>query len=180
MSTGGNALLTAVGGTAGRLIPEDGNCGYAQVVRSKDEIVQTVRRQIKFGADWIKLHITGLIPRQLARGEIAVWTPDEIRIACETAHALHTPVVAHVRNAGSVRDAARNGVDLLLHATNMDDEALEAVLDANVPIAPTLAFQANLAEYGTAAGASPELVDLFRREIEDSSTQVGCGHMTVI
>ena len=34
MSTGGNALLTAVGGTAGRLIPEEGLRGYAQVVRS--------------------------------------------------------------------------------------------------------------------------------------------------
>ena len=169
MSTGGNALLTAVGGTAGRLIPEDGLRGYAQVVRTPDEIVQTVRRQIKHGVDWIKLHITGLIPRQLARGEIAVWSFEEIRLACETAHALHTPVVAHVRNAASTRDAARAGVDLLLHATNMDDEALEAVIDAQVPIAPTLAFQANLAEYGAAAGASPELVEIFRREIEDSS-----------
>ena len=98
-----------------------------------------------------------------------MWTPAELALAVETAHALHTPVVAHVRNAGAVRDAARAGVDLLLHATNMDEEALEAVIDAQVPIAPTLAFQANLADYGEAVGASPELMDLFRREIDDSS-----------
>jgi len=172
MSTGGNALLTAVGGTAGRLIPEDGLRGYAQVVRSKDEIVQTVRRQIKHGADWIKLHITGLIPRQLKRGEITVWTQEEIRLACDTAHALHTPVVAHVRSAESTRDAARAGVDLLLHATNMDEEAIEAVMEAQVPLVPTLTFQANLADYGAAAGASPELIEIFRKEIENSSVQL--------
>jgi len=169
MSTGGNALLTAVGGTAGRLIPEDGLRGYAQVVRSHDEIVQTVRRQIKHGADWIKLHITGLIPRQLRRGEISVWTPAEIRLAVETAHALCTPVVAHVRSAGSARDAARAGVDVLLHATNMDDEALEAVIECGTAVCPTLTFQANLADYGAAAGASPELIEIFRKEIESSS-----------
>ena len=38
MSTGGNALLTSVGGTAGRLIPDDGLRGYAKVVHNKDEI----------------------------------------------------------------------------------------------------------------------------------------------
>lgn len=169
MSTGGNALLTAVGGTAGRLIPEDGLRGYAQVVRSKDEIVQTVRRQIKHGVDWIKLHVTGLVPRQLRRGEICVWTPEEIRLAVETAHALHTPVVAHVRSAASTRDAARAGVDLLLHATNMDQEAVDAVIESGAAVCPTLTFQANLADYGAAAGASPELIEIFRREIECSS-----------
>lgn len=172
MSTGGNALLTAVGGTAGLLIPEEGRLGYGQVVRSKDEIIQTVRRQIKHGADWIKLHITGLIPRQLGRGEITVWSPEEIRLAVETAHALHTPVVAHVRSAASTRDAARCGVDLLLHATNMDEEAIEAVLEAGVPIAPTLAFQANLADYGEQAGASPALIDLFKKEIDSSAASL--------
>jgi imidazolonepropionase-like amidohydrolase len=97
---------------------------------------------------------------------------EEIRLAVETAHALHTPVVAHVRSAQSVRDAARGGVDLLLHATNMDDEALEAVLEAGCPIAPTLAFQANLADYGAAAGASPELQEIFRKEIASSSASL--------
>jgi len=168
MSTGGNALLTAVGGTAGRLIPEEGLRGYAQIVRSNDEIVRTIRRQVKHGADWIKLHVTGLIPRQLKRGEICVWSMEEMQLAVKTAHALHTPVIGHVRSAESTRDAAKAGCDLLLHATNMDEEALEAVLEAGVALCPTLAFQANLADYGEAAGATPELIELFRKEIESS------------
>lgn len=45
MKTGYQALLTAVGGTAGRLIPDDGTAGYAQVVNSIDEVILWTRRQ---------------------------------------------------------------------------------------------------------------------------------------
>jgi imidazolonepropionase-like amidohydrolase len=138
-------------------------------VNNNNEIVQAVRRQIKHGVDWIKLHVTGLVPRQLHRGEITVWTMEEIKLAVETAHALHTPVVAHVRSAGSTRDAARAGCDLLLHATNMDDEAVEAVIESGTSVAPTLAFQANIADYGLACGMSPELTEVFKKEIESSA-----------
>ena len=46
MATGGNALLTAAGGTAGRLIPDEGLIGYGKVVRTAAEITAEVRRQI--------------------------------------------------------------------------------------------------------------------------------------
>jgi imidazolonepropionase-like amidohydrolase len=169
MATGGNALLTAVGGTAGRLIPDEGRRGYANVVRTRDEMVVETRRQIKSGVDWIKIHVTGLIPRQKQAGEIQVWTLDELRTVCDTAHALGIPVVAHCRNSSSTADAARAGVDLILHATFMDEVALEAVVDAGAAIVPTLTFQANLADHGSKVGSSPELVEIFRSEISGSS-----------
>lgn len=172
MSTGGNALLTSVGGTAGLLIPEEGRRGYAKVVRTRDEMVVEVRRQIKYGVDWIKVHATGLIPRQRERGEIQVWTYDEMKVVCDAAHDLGIPVVAHCRNAPSTRDASRAGVDLILHATFMDDDALQAVVHSGAAIAPTLTFQANLAEYGAAVGADPFVIELFRREIAESSVML--------
>ena len=172
MSTGGYVLLTGVGGTAGRLLPDQGTRGYGVVVGSRDEIVREVRRQIKLGVDWVKVHVTGLIPRQREAGEIQVWSYDELCVVVETAHQLGIPVVGHCRNASSARDAARAGFDLLLHATYMDDEALTAVADARVPIVPTLTFQANLADHGDLVNASPELRDIFRREIEHSAVML--------
>ena len=47
ISTGVQALVTAVGGTAGRLIPDGGVIGYAQVVNTLDEAVMWTRRHIK-------------------------------------------------------------------------------------------------------------------------------------
>lgn len=172
MSTGGNALLTSVGGTAGRLIPDEGRRGYGRVVNSRDEIVQEIRRQIKLGVDWIKVHVTGLTPRQRGKGEVQVWSFDELRLVVDTAHELGTPVVGHCRGASSTRDAARAGFDMILHATYMDDAALEAVIDKRVPIVPTFTFQANLADYGATVGASEEIRTLFQREIAESAVML--------
>jgi imidazolonepropionase-like amidohydrolase len=172
MRTGAYALMTSVGGTAGALIPDSGTRGYAAVVRTRDEIVIEVRRQAKLGVDWIKVHVTGLIPRQRERGEITAWTAEELRLLCDTAHDLGVPVVGHCRNAGSTRLAALAGFDLILHASFMDEAALEAVVQRRVPIAPTLTFQANLAEYGEKVGADPLLQQIFRREIADSAVML--------
>jgi len=169
MSTGGNVLMTSVGGTAGRLLPDEGRRGYGRIVRTRDEMVLETRRQIKNGVDWIKVHVTGLIPRQVEAGEIQVWTLDELKTVVDAAHDLGTPVVGHCRNASSTRDAAKAGFDMILHATYMDEEALEAVIDAKTPLVPTFAFQANLADYGDRIGASKEYREIFRKEIEESA-----------
>lgn len=172
MAVGGNALLTSVGGTAGRLLPDEGRRGYGKVVRGPDEIVAEVRRQIKNGVDWIKVHVTGLTPRQQVTGELQVWNFDELRLVADTAHELDTPVVGHCRGATSIRDSARAGFDLILHATYMDEAALEAVIEAQSPIVPTFTFQANLADHGEAVNSSPGLRETFRREIEDSAAML--------
>ena len=66
-----------------------------------------VRRQIKNGADWIKVHVTGLIPNQKEAGEISVWSYDELKLVCDLAHDLGIPVVGHVRNAKGVIDSIK-------------------------------------------------------------------------
>jgi len=138
-------------------------------------MVHQVRKQIKHGVDWIKIMVTGLIPSM--RGpEVMVWKLDELRTVCDTAHELNTKVVAHCRNAASTRDAARAGVDLIYHASYMDDEALEAVLEAGASLCPTFTLLGNLADYGHKIGAAPELLDLFRAEIEVTARQMARAH----
>ena len=164
MATGVQALLTSVGGTAGRLIPDDGQVGYAQVVNTRDEMVTWTRRHIKQGADWIKIHATGRIPNHA--GELPVWTEDELRVVCDTAHDLDTPVSAHCRDAVSTERAARAGVDLILHGSFMDEAGLEAIVDSGASLCPTFTCLANLADYGDAVGAGVGMQDIFRGEID--------------
>ena len=170
IATGVQALLTAVGGTAGRLIPDEGTVGYAAVVTTIDEMVTTTRRHVKQGADWIKIHATGSIPTR--RGELQVWTLAEMRAVCDTAHALGVPVTAHCRNASSTRDAALAGVDLILHASFMDDAALDAVVASGAAICPTFTFLANLADHGERVGAGAGMQDVFRGEIKATAAMV--------
>ncbi|MEZ5659424.1 MAG: amidohydrolase family protein [Burkholderiaceae bacterium] len=169
MACGAYALITGVGGTAGRLIHDHGTTGYYMAVNSRDELVAEVRRQIKVGTDWIKVHVTGVVPRKAHLGELCAWSLDELRLICDTAHALHTPVMGHCRGSEATRLAAEAGFDFILHATGMDERALEAVVERRIPIAPTLTFQANLIDYGHRIGTDASLVDLFSREITDSA-----------
>jgi len=172
--TGVAALLTSVGGTAGRLIPDEGEVGYAEVVRNTDEMVLATRRQIKEGADLVKIHATGSVPTR--SGELQVWTLEEMRVVCDAAHELGIPVVAHCRNASSTRDAARAGVDVIYHASFMDDESLEAVVASGAALCPVFTFLANLCEHGAAVGAATHMVDVFRGEIERTAAKVREAH----
>ena len=174
LTVGVQALLTSVGGTAGRLIPDEGEVGYARVVNTPEEMVTWTRRHIKAGADWIKIHGTGRIPGKT--GELPVWTEDELRVVCDTAHDLDTPVAAHCRDAESTLRAARAGVDLILHASFMDEAGLEAVVEAGAAICPTFTFLANLADHGAAVGAGVGMTDIFRGEIEATGTMMRRAH----
>ena len=168
MAVGGNALLTSAGGTAGRLIPDEGKRGYGAVVTSKDEIILEIRRQIKMGVDWIKIHVSGMVPRQSSEGELKAWSLDELKLACDTAHELGIPVVGHCRGADSVKDALLAGFDMILHGTYMDEEGLEIMIERNVPLVPTFTFQANLIDYAEKMEASTDYKDIFEKEIQDN------------
>lgn len=175
LRVGGNAMMTAVGGTAGHFIKDEGRSGYATVVRNRDEIVSEVRRQVKYGVDWIKVHVTGLIPNKKG-GEVKVWSFDELKAVCDTAHELDTPVVGHCRDSSSTRESALAGMDMIYHASYMDEDALEAVIDNGSVLCPTFTLLGNLADYGTKIGSAPELLEVFRAEIATTARMMGRAH----
>ena len=174
MTSGMNALLTTAGGTAGRMIPDTGTAAYAHVMGNRDEMVRTTRQQIKYGADWVKIHVTGSLPNR--PGELTVWSLDELRAVTDTAHALDTPTLAHCRNAHATRLAAEAGVDMILHASFIDEPALAAVVEAGCAIVPTFTFLANLADHGAKVGALSTQVELFRGEIDATAAMLRTAH----
>lgn len=169
MAVGGYALMTSVGGAAGRLMPETGIMAYAVLLQGKDEIMAEVRRQIKIGCDWIKVHVTGSLSHRRNEGEMVTFTMDELRTICDLAHSFGVQVMGHCRGAHSIKVSCEAGFDQIVHATLMDEAALEAVVKHKVFLVPALTFQANLMEFGDAINASPALQDIFRREIEASA-----------
>ncbi len=170
MRSGSYALMTAVGGTAGKLIPDSGTAGYAEVVRDKEEMVRVVRRQVKEGADIIKIHVTGSIPTR--SGEIQVWTREELKVVCDTAHDLGVRVTAHCRGDKATLDAVMAGVDIIWHASFLGDAALEAIIDKKVPVGPVFTFLANLSEYGHKAGATSTAKSVFAGELEHTGSKL--------
>ena len=170
MKSGSYALMTAVGGTAGKLIPDSGTAGYAEVVRNKEETVLAVRRQVKDGADCIKIHVTGLIPTR--SGEIQVWTREELKVVCDTAHDLGVRVTAHCRGDKATLDSVMAGVDIIWHASFLGDASLEAIIDKKVPVGPVFTFLANLSEFGHKAGATSSAKSIFAGELENTGEKL--------
>src|SRR6195256_5184925 len=96
-----------------------------RLVTSKDEAIEEIRVQVKNGVDCVKLALDGIQTRP--NGElIAAFTQDETTTMVTEAHRLGRKVVAPARGKEAVLYAAQAGVDLIFHATFLDDECIEA------------------------------------------------------
>ena len=122
--------------------------GVGHLVKSLDEGIEEVRRQVKEGVDCIKIAMDGRMKR--ADGEfMAAFTQRETSAIVEEIHRLGRKAIVHARGREAVLYSARAGVDLIFHASYMDDEGLEEVseepvrdrTDADVP-APRYRFHA--------------------------------------
>ena len=78
---------------------------------------------------------------------IAAFTADETREMVEEIHRLGCQVAPHTYGREAVLNAARAGVDLIVHAFYMDDEYIEAMLESSSTLAPTMTFPKNTVDF---------------------------------
>lgn len=65
-------------------------------------------------------------------------TREELRALVDTAHALGRRVRAHAPSRTAILECARAGVDIIDHADRIDDECIEAILDADATVVPSM------------------------------------------
>jgi imidazolonepropionase-like amidohydrolase len=121
----------------------------APVADSPDECRKLVRHWARAGAGGIKIYLSGGV---LSMGDRVGWrnqTIEEIRTTIDEAHALGMPVAAHTHSADGVEIALAEGVDSIEHGTGITNAHWAALLEKNMPIAPTLLINNRLAD-GTA------------------------------
>ncbi len=131
--------------------------GYAHLVDSPDAMRHAVRKEVKDGADWIKLAATGGLTTRTNPSE-SVFTDAELGVAVEEAHRLGKKIAAHAHGLSGIKGATRAGVDSIEHATYADDDALRAIAKAKIYIVPT---------YGGRLAKNPDRSDwleLLRRQ----------------
>lgn len=137
----------------------------AVLVKTKDDLVEAVRLQVKDGVDAIKVSGSNdnLITPDSA--DVSAFTAEELRIIADETHRLGKICSIHARSRISSRDAALAGFDNLFHASYIDEEGIEACLKSGGVITPTLTLLVNLIEANQAhAGASG--ASAFQREVE--------------
>jgi imidazolonepropionase-like amidohydrolase len=136
-----------------------------------------VRRQIRSGADWIKVYAD--TPHGPAPGAKPAFSLEELKLIVATAKDAGVPVVAHAQSKEGMRRAALAGVETIEHGDAGDVEVFRLLAKHNVGYCPTLAAAEAYARYfGGWQPAKPETRELkakrdsFRAALDASVTIV--------
>jgi hypothetical protein len=100
----------------------------------------------------------------------AAFTQEETTAMVREAHRLGRRVAVHVRGREGALYAARAGVDILYHASRIDDEGIRAAAGEGCSICPSLMLLVNNIEYAQPDDPSYDWwPNIQRRELADAS-----------
>ncbi|MCI0464961.1 MAG: amidohydrolase family protein [Gemmataceae bacterium] len=129
-----------------------GMAGLGVFVDGPWEVRKAVRQMVKDGADMIKMYITGEgLLLECQQTEVTC-TQEEIDVMVEEAHRRKRLCSVHARSAESCQMAARAGVDLIDHATFIDDETIDLICEKKCYVAPGLDYIVSTLEYAEQGG----------------------------
>jgi imidazolonepropionase-like amidohydrolase len=155
VSAGSCVSLTGGHGDDDVLAPDAGLTRRPNIADSVDDIARVVRRDIKYGADWIKLMATGGVMDPISDYRVQELSEEQMAKAVEIAHRAGKKVMAHAEGAEGIKAAVRAGVDSIEHGTVMDDEGARLMEQHGTWLVPTLyCFQHDM-ETGTSQGRDP-------------------------
>jgi imidazolonepropionase-like amidohydrolase len=113
-------------------IPSTGICDGGEGCRA------AVRRQVKRGADVIKVTVTGGVLSETAAGTGQQLTDEELSAIVATAHQLGRKVTAHAHSAMGIEAALRAGFDSVEHAMWADENTMRMFKKTGAWLIPTI------------------------------------------
>jgi imidazolonepropionase-like amidohydrolase len=112
----------------------------ATLTDSREAMVAEVRREVKYGADWIKLYATGTLRHvdPITLEPLSQVSLEDVRAVVAEAARWHRDVASHAYGGDGAKNAIRGGVRSLEHGMLMDDEALKLMVEHGTFWCPTL------------------------------------------
>ena len=112
----------------------------ATLTDSRDAMIAEIRREVKYGADWIKLYATGTLRHvdPVTLEPLSQVSLDEVKAVVAEAARWHRDVAAHAYGGDGAKNAIRGGVRSIEHGMLMDDEALKLLVEHGTYWCPTL------------------------------------------
>ncbi|MEQ1352684.1 MAG: amidohydrolase family protein [Candidatus Acidiferrum sp.] len=156
MVSAGNFLsLTGGHGDIDVLAPDRSLPRATNIADTVDQVGPAVRRDIKFGADWIKLMATGGVMDPISDYTVQELSEEQMAKAVEIAHRAGKKVMAHAEGSAGIKAAVRAGVDSIEHGTVLDEEGATLMEQHGTWLVPTLfCFQHDM-ETGLSQGRDP-------------------------
>jgi imidazolonepropionase-like amidohydrolase len=144
--------------------------GLILLINGPDEGRRAVRKLVKDGVEWIKTYPTGdAAAPDAADHHTLCMTFDEMAAVVAEAHNYRRKVTGHCRANQGIKNALRAGFDTIEHGTFMDQEALDLLLERDVPCVPALQFEWASIQYGPSFGMSQRVVDGHKETLEAGS-----------
>jgi imidazolonepropionase-like amidohydrolase len=155
VSAGQFVSLTGGHGDANVLAPDAGFLPRPNIADTVDDVERVVRRDIKYGADWIKLMGTGGVMDPISDYRVQELSQEQMARAVEVAHRAGKKVMVHAEGTEGIKAAVRAGVDSIEHGTMLDEEGAKLMEEHGTWLVPTLyCFQHDM-ETGLSQGRDP-------------------------
>jgi len=158
---------------SGTQLEASGRAAYffrAIYVNGPDEVRAATRRQLRAGADWIKVMATsgvgGGTGHLISEPGWQELTEEELRAAAIEAHGPGRKITAHAIGNSGIKAAVRAGFDCIEHGDFLDEEAIEMMVERNTALVPTLTITRNLGEHGAERGFEQNIVDRAQQTLE--------------
>jgi imidazolonepropionase-like amidohydrolase len=112
----------------------------ATLTDSRDAMIAEVRREVKYGADWIKLYATGTIRHvdPITLESLSQVSLEDVKAIVAEARRWRRDVAAHAYGGDGAKNAIRGGVRSIEHGMMLDDEALKLMVEHGTYWCPTL------------------------------------------
>lgn len=112
----------------------------ATLTDSRDAMIAEIRREVKYGADWIKLYATGTLRHvdPVSLEPLSQVSLEEVKAVVAEAARWHRDVAAHAYGGEGAKNAIRGGVRSIEHGMLMDDDALKLLVEHGTYWCPTL------------------------------------------
>jgi imidazolonepropionase-like amidohydrolase len=112
----------------------------ATLTDSRDAMIAEIRREVKYGADWIKLYATGTLRHvdPVTLESLSQVSLEDVKAIVAEAARWRRDVAAHAYGGEGAKNAIRGGVRSIEHGMLMDDETLRLLVEHGVFWCPTL------------------------------------------
>ena len=157
MQSSGNfvSLTGGHGDSEDFIAPDQELPSRPNIADTVDDVAKAVRRDIKYGADWIKLMGTGGVADVTSDFKVQELSEEQMAKAVEVAHRAGKRVMVHAEGTEGIKAAVRAGVDSIEHGTMLDDEGAALMAKKGTWLVPTLYTFQHGVELGTTHGQDP-------------------------
>jgi len=157
-------MISSRGGHMSALqsLSPDSNAWENCLADGQEEIRRVVRREIKWGAEWVKYAASGGFSSIGDDPTQVTYSQDEMAVLVQTARDFNRPVSAHVLGDEAVKRSVLAGVRSIEHGSMMSQETSGLIAERGVFVVPTQ----------IAAVRSARLIDETGRGLPDMPAHV--------